>query len=110
MRLGAEAGRFSPGLPVGSNSKPVCSIGDHPPVVVVCLNIGVYGHAAPANWAADVPCCPTEPLVKRCNACRGTDMHEATRRLLGVLLRHLDGFDANKRTGKAPPCSQAVRR
>ncbi|GAB4821726.1 hypothetical protein N2152v2_008772 [Parachlorella kessleri] len=29
---------------------------------------------------------------------RGTDMHEATRRLLGVLLRHLDGFDANKRT------------
>lgn len=29
---------------------------------------------------------------------RGSDMHEATRRLLGVLLRHLDGFDASKRT------------
>eukprot|EP00891_Asterochloris_glomerata_P004665 jgi/Astpho2/4665/gw1.00067.127.1_t len=26
------------------------------------------------------------------------DMHEATRRLLGVLLRQLDGFDANKRS------------
>ena len=25
-------------------------------------------------------------------------MHEATRRLLGVLLRQLDGFDANKRS------------
>lgn len=25
-------------------------------------------------------------------------MHEATRRLLGVLLRHLDGFDTNKRS------------
>jgi hypothetical protein len=32
--------------------------------------------------------------------CRGSDMHEATRRLLGVLLRHLDGFDASKRTGE----------
>ena len=31
-------------------------------------------------------------------ACRGADMHEATRRLLGVLLRQLDGFDANKRS------------
>lgn len=30
-------------------------------------------------------------------------MHEATRRLLGVLLRHLDGFDASKRTGEALP-------
>lgn len=29
---------------------------------------------------------------------RGADMHEATRRLLGVLLRQLDGFDANKRS------------
>lgn len=29
----------------------------------------------------------------------GTEMHEATRRVLGVLLRHLDGFDStNKRT------------
>ena len=25
-------------------------------------------------------------------------MHEATRRLLGVLLRHLDGFETNKRS------------
>jgi hypothetical protein len=25
-------------------------------------------------------------------------MHEATRRVLGVLLRHLDGFDSSKRT------------
>jgi hypothetical protein len=31
---------------------------------------------------------------------RGGDMHEATRRILGVLLRHLDGFDANKKTGE----------
>lgn len=30
---------------------------------------------------------------------RGDGMHEATRRTLGVLLRHMDGFDANKRTG-----------
>lgn len=29
---------------------------------------------------------------------RGEGMHEATRRTLGVLLRHLDGFDADKRT------------
>ena len=29
---------------------------------------------------------------------RGGDMHEATRRILGVLLRHLDGFDHSKRT------------
>ncbi|KAL6767650.1 hypothetical protein ACKKBF_B36085 [Auxenochlorella protothecoides x Auxenochlorella symbiontica] len=29
---------------------------------------------------------------------RGESMHEATRRTLGVLLRHMDGFDANKRT------------
>lgn len=29
---------------------------------------------------------------------RGSDMHEATRRTLGVLLRHLDGFDLSKRT------------
>ncbi|PRW59773.1 cell division cycle 48-like protein [Chlorella sorokiniana] len=30
---------------------------------------------------------------------RSTEMHEATRRVLGVLLRHLDGFDStNKRT------------
>jgi len=29
---------------------------------------------------------------------RGGDMHEATRRLLGVLLRHMDGFDASKRS------------
>jgi SpoVK/Ycf46/Vps4 family AAA+-type ATPase len=28
---------------------------------------------------------------------RGSDMHEATRRMLGVLLRYLDGFDQNKR-------------
>lgn len=28
---------------------------------------------------------------------RGNDMHEATRRMLGVLLRYLDGFDQNKR-------------
>ena len=28
---------------------------------------------------------------------RGNDMHEATRRMLGVLLRFLDGFDQNKR-------------
>ena len=28
---------------------------------------------------------------------RGSDMHEATRRMLGVLLRFLDGFDQNKR-------------
>jgi hypothetical protein len=26
-------------------------------------------------------------------------MHEATRRLLGVLLQHLDGFDHKKKTG-----------
>ena len=31
---------------------------------------------------------------------RGGDMHEATRRLLGVLLRHLDGFDAGKKTSE----------
>ena len=31
-------------------------------------------------------------------ACRGNEMHEATRRLLGVLLRHLDGFETNKRS------------
>lgn len=30
--------------------------------------------------------------------CRGSEMHEATRRLLGVLLRHLDGFETNKRS------------
>jgi len=29
---------------------------------------------------------------------RGGDMHEATRRLLGVLLRQLDGFDGGKRS------------
>lgn len=29
---------------------------------------------------------------------RGSDMHEATRRTLGVLLRHLDGFDLSKKT------------
>lgn len=29
---------------------------------------------------------------------RGSDMHEATRRTLGVLLRHLDGFDISKKT------------
>lgn len=29
---------------------------------------------------------------------RGSEMHEATRRLLGVLLRHMDGFDASKRS------------
>ena len=29
---------------------------------------------------------------------RGGEMHEATRRLLGVLLRHMDGFDASKRS------------
>ncbi|GMH39592.1 hypothetical protein BSKO_07490 [Bryopsis sp. KO-2023] len=29
---------------------------------------------------------------------RGADMHEATRRLLGVLLREMDGFDTSKRT------------
>lgn len=33
-----------------------------------------------------------------CQLC-ATEMHEATRRVLGVLLRHLDGFDStNKRT------------
>lgn len=32
------------------------------------------------------------------SACRGSEMHEATRRLLGVLLRHLDGFESNKRS------------
>jgi DNA polymerase III delta prime subunit len=29
---------------------------------------------------------------------RGTDMHEATRRTLGVLLRHMDGFDVSKKS------------
>jgi hypothetical protein len=29
---------------------------------------------------------------------RSGDMHEATRRLLGVLLRHMDGFDTSKRS------------
>ncbi len=29
---------------------------------------------------------------------RNSEMHEATRRLLGVLLRHLDGFETNKRS------------
>mmetsp|Transcript_38663 Transcript_38663/g.109334 ORF Transcript_38663/g.109334 Transcript_38663/m.109334 type:complete len:579 (+) Transcript_38663:539-2275(+) len=29
---------------------------------------------------------------------RGADMHEATRRVLGVLLRQLDGFDSSKRS------------
>ena len=29
---------------------------------------------------------------------RGSDMHEATRRLLGVLLRHLDGFDSARKS------------
>lgn len=29
---------------------------------------------------------------------RSSDMHEATRRLLGVLLREMDGFDTSKRT------------
>lgn len=29
---------------------------------------------------------------------RSNDMHEATRRLLGVLLRHLDGFDTSRHT------------
>lgn len=33
-------------------------------------------------------------------------MHEATRRLLGVLLRHLDGFDANKKTGERDALAQ----
>lgn len=31
---------------------------------------------------------------------RGGDMHEATRRQLGVLLRELDGFDASERRGE----------
>ncbi len=33
-------------------------------------------------------------------------MHEATRKLLGVLLREMDGFDASKKSiviGAAPP-------
>ena len=42
------------------------------------------------------------PLCERSDtiapACRGNEMHEATRRLLGVLLRHLDGFETNKRS------------
>lgn len=29
---------------------------------------------------------------------RGSEMHEATRRILGVLLRHIDGFDSKKRS------------
>jgi SpoVK/Ycf46/Vps4 family AAA+-type ATPase len=29
---------------------------------------------------------------------RGGEMHEATRRVLGVLLRHMDGFDTSKRS------------
>ena len=29
---------------------------------------------------------------------RGGEIHEATRRLLGVLLRHIDGFDSSKRS------------
>lgn len=31
-------------------------------------------------------------------------MHEATRRLLGVLLQHLDGFDHKKKTGGSAFC------
>ena len=31
-------------------------------------------------------------------------MHEATRRLLGVLLQHLDGFDHKKKTGGCTAC------
>ena len=42
--------------------------------------------------------CP-HPLAPCCLPLALAEMHEATRRVLGVLLRHLDGFDStNKRT------------
>ena len=41
----------------------------------------------------------THQAVTRSLFCPAAEMHEATRRVLGVLLRHLDGFDStNKRT------------
>lgn len=56
-------------------------------------------------WLTALPCWHTADWAAACSsahdflrACRGADMHEATRRLLGVLLRQLDGFDANKRS------------
>ncbi len=37
--------------------------------------------------------------IRTCPFCREGRMHEATRRLLGVLLQHLDGFNHQKKTG-----------
>lgn len=38
------------------------------------------------------------PLFKRSNHwCAGSDLHEVTRRLLSVLLREIDGFEAGGR-------------
>lgn len=43
-----------------------------------------------------------------CPLCRDGRMHEATRRLLGVLLQHLDGFDHKKKTGGSAVCDERV--
>ena len=42
--------------------------------------------------------CQSEPDSTTSMRGRGGDMHEATRKLLGVLLREMDGFDRTKRS------------
>ena len=41
---------------------------------------------------------PTLPIILMKRLGSRSEMHEATRRLLGVLLRHVDGFIADKRS------------
>ncbi len=55
----------------------------------------------PCRWLSNCAMlCASQTVIQSApmRVVRGGDMHEATRKLLGVLLRELDGFDRTKRS------------
>jgi hypothetical protein len=65
--------------------------------LLVLLPLHVHARSLPASSSSSP--CACSSLCFPLNLTLVAEMHEATRRVLGVLLRHLDGFDsAGKRT------------